>query len=81
MATLTIKNIPDSLYSELKKKAASNHRSLNSEAILSLVQSVHQSGVSSKDILSKARELRVKANSNFILNDNVINDAKNQGRS
>ena len=81
MATLTIKNIPDALYNDLKHKAAQNHRSLNSEAIVSLVQAVHQRDVSAVSILSKARELRVKKNTIIQLTDNIINDAKDEGRS
>jgi plasmid stability protein len=34
MATLTIRNLPDSLYAQLKARAAAHRRSINSEAIL-----------------------------------------------
>ena len=34
MATLTIKNIPDDLYEELKQRAATNRRSINNEVIM-----------------------------------------------
>jgi plasmid stability protein len=33
MATLTIRNVPDDLYAELKARAARNRRSLNQEAL------------------------------------------------
>jgi len=33
MATLVIKNLPDSLYARLKARALRNHRSLNKEAV------------------------------------------------
>ena len=36
MATLTIKNLPDSLYAQLKARAAKHRRSINSEAILTV---------------------------------------------
>ena len=36
MATLTIKNLPDALYAELKARAAAHRRSINSEAILAV---------------------------------------------
>ncbi len=81
MATLTIKNIPDSLYHELKNKAARNHRSLNSEAIVSLVQAVHQPELSVKTVLSRARALRVKENTIMQLTNDIIKNAKEEGRS
>ena len=40
MATLTIKNLPDKLYAQLKARAAEHRRSLNSEAILAVEQSL-----------------------------------------
>ncbi|HEX2095407.1 MAG TPA: Arc family DNA-binding protein [Longimicrobiaceae bacterium] len=40
MANLTVKNIPDELYEQLKRRAAENRRSLNSEAIVCLEQAV-----------------------------------------
>ncbi len=40
MATLTLKNVPDALYSRLKARASRNHRSLNREAIHCLETSV-----------------------------------------
>ena len=36
MATLTLKNVPDDLYAQLKARAAEHRRSLNREAILCL---------------------------------------------
>jgi plasmid stability protein len=40
MATLTLKNVPDSLYARLKLAAARNRRSLNQEAIAQLEQTL-----------------------------------------
>jgi plasmid stability protein len=80
MATLTIKNIPDKLYQELKQKAAINHRSINSEVIVSLEQVLHKSHISAKKMLERARELRVKANAEIHLTDKVLKDAKERGR-
>ena len=36
MATLTIKNIPDEVYEQLKQRAARHRRSVNSEVIVCL---------------------------------------------
>ncbi len=80
MATMTIKNIPDDLYQNLKQQAAANHRSLNSEAIVSLSQAIHKRDASAQNILLKARALRVKDNAVIRLTNDVINDAKQEGR-
>jgi len=80
MATLTIKNMPDALYQDLKQQAMLNHRSLNSEAIVSLTLIVNRSSASAQNILLKARALRVKENTVIDLTDEVINHAKQQGR-
>lgn len=80
MATLTIKNIPDELYLEIKQQALINHRSINSEVIVSLTQAVHKGSAFAQNILSKARALRVKENATINLTDDIINEAKEQGR-
>jgi plasmid stability protein len=80
MATLTIKNIPDTLYQDLKEQALSNHRSLNKEVIVSLERSVHKSHNYSRAILLNARALRIRENSTIQLTNPVINKAKQQGR-
>ena len=80
MATLTIKNMPDVLYQDLKQQAILNHRSLNSEAIVSLTLVVNKNSTSPQNILWKARALRVKENAVIDLTDKIINNAKQQGR-
>ena len=40
MATMTIKNIPDELYEELKQRAAANRRSINNEVIVLIERAV-----------------------------------------
>jgi len=80
MATLTIKNMPDALYQDLKQQALMNHRSLNSEAIVSLTLVVNKNRGSAENILLKARALRVNENPIINLTDEVINNAKQQGR-
>lgn len=80
MATLTIKNMPDELYQDLKQQAMMNHRSLNSEAIVSLALVVNKNRVSAENVLLKARALRVKENPTIVLTDEVIKNAKEEGR-
>ncbi len=74
MATLTIKNMPDTLYQSLKKQAMLNHRSLNREAIVSLTLVVNKTPTSAQNILLKARALRVKENPIMALTDEVIHN-------
>ena len=59
MATITIKNIPDPLYEELKASAKANHRSINSEVIFAIKLAVLRPGVQDVDaFLEKARKIR-----------------------
>lgn len=72
--------MPDALYQELKQQAMQNHRSLNSEAIVSLTMVVNKNRTSAQNILLNARAIRVKENSTIELTDEIINKAKQQGR-
>lgn len=58
MPSLTLRDIPEELLDLLKQNATLNHRSMNSEIIARLEQSVHPKRMSVDDILTKARELR-----------------------
>ncbi len=80
MATLTIKNMPDDLYQDLKQQAILHRRSLNSEAIVSLALVVNKSSANAQNILLKARVLRVKENPIIDLTEEILNNAKQQGR-
>jgi len=61
MRTITVKNIPDDLYERLRKTAADNRRSMNSEVIVCIERAVHSRKQGTPDdILAKARELRQK---------------------
>jgi plasmid stability protein len=80
MASITIKNIPDSIYERLKKHAAANRRSLNSEIIHLIEQAVTSQPVDPEVILERARQLRENGPS-YRLSDEEFNQAKRQGRS
>lgn len=56
--TLTLKNIPDELYSRLKMAAQAHRRSLNNEAILCLEAVLLPSRVTPGQRLARARKLR-----------------------
>ncbi len=56
--TLTLKNIPDTVYERLKASAAQHRRSLNSEAIVCLEAVLSPAAPSSIERLHRARALR-----------------------
>jgi antitoxin FitA len=58
--TLTLKNIPDEVYSRLKAAAEAHRRSLNSEAIVCLEAVLVPSKVTPGERLARARELRAE---------------------
>jgi antitoxin FitA len=56
--TLTLKNIPDEIYTRLKDLAAAHRRSLNSEAINCLESVLVHNKISPAERLERARDLR-----------------------
>jgi len=80
MPALTIKNIPDDLYNELKYVAKQHHRSINSEVIVSLKRVLLPQKTSSEDVLSSIQTLRSQITPDVITTDD-IDQAINEGRS
>ena len=58
MITLTIKGISKEAHRELKKRAATHGRSLNTEAIAVLEASVRSTPVDAGAVIQQAREFR-----------------------
>ena len=58
MITITIKGISKEAHRELKKRAATHGRSLNTEAIAVLESSVRSVPVEAEGIIQKARQFR-----------------------
>lgn len=58
MPALTIKNIPDDLYNELKEIAKQNHRSINSEVIVCLERSLRVRRIAPEERLKLIRTVR-----------------------
>lgn len=79
MVSVTIKNIPDELYEQLKMSASAHHRSINSELIVCLERVLLPTKVSTKDRLATAKALRVRVNASRI-NVAELNEAKRVGR-
>jgi len=78
LPSITIKNIPEQLYKKIKEKAEAQRRSINSEIIYSLEQSVNADRVSEDEILYEARKFR--KNIPKILSNDEISAAIKEGR-
>lgn len=77
--TLTLKNIPDSVYERLKRSAQAHRRSLNSEAIVCLEAVLLPASSTMEEKLARARELRsALPKGKFKLSE--INTEKRRGR-
>lgn len=79
MATMTIKNVPDDLYNELKQRAETNRRSLNNEVILLIERSLRSYRPSPEEIEQNARRLR-ELTAHYHLSNEELNEWKNKGR-
>ena len=77
--TLTLKNIPDSVYERLKLSAEIHRRSLNSEAIVCLESVLLPTRIMPDERLARARELRA-ALSQGKVHARDIDAAKREGR-
>ena len=79
MPTLTVKNIPEDLYVQLKQVAALNRRSINSEIIVCIEKAIRSRAITPEEILGKARVLREKT-AGYRITDDDFNQAKWEGR-
>jgi len=79
MPALTIKNLPDDLYEELKQLAESHRRSINSEVIVCLEKVLRPNRLSIDERIQKAKMLREKIQGDPVSPDDIEN-AINQGR-
>ena len=79
MPTLTLKNIPDDLYTQLKEYARINRRSINSEIIVCIEKTVRSNRIVHETILTKARNLR-ESTSQYTITDEEFDQAKTAGR-
>ena len=79
MPAITLKNIPDSLYAQLKVAATAHHRSLNSEILYCVERTLGAHKINASEHIEVARKLRAKT-AHHILTEQELNDAKNEGR-
>ena len=78
MPSITVKNIPEPIYQQLKKRAQAQHRSINSEIIACLEQTTLPHRISPEEILRQARNMRQQAKGS--LSAQQIQNAIDQGR-
>jgi len=79
MATITVKDIPDELYRQLKTAAASNRRSINREIISRIEQSLRSRRVTANEILARVRLLQANYGERAV-SIGEIDDARRVGR-
>ena len=81
MATLTIKNLPDEIYTALTRTAKKHRRSINSEAIVRLERSLESAAPDIDETVKEIRRSRelMKAKGIWLTNE-IIELAKNEGR-
>jgi plasmid stability protein len=81
MATITVKNIPDDLYADLKQAAQQNHRSINSEVIVCVEQALRseRAPMDVEAILARAERLSELTKMHPIT-DEEFSEAKRAGR-
>ena len=79
MPAITLKNIPDDLYIKIKKSAELNFRSINSEILFRLKSSIAQKKPEVDYLLSQIHNINRQIHISM-LNDKLIDQAKNEGR-
>ena len=79
MARVTVRGIPDHLYRRLKKRAAENRRSINSEIIVCLERYLRGTPVDPEDFLRRADLLRERL-ALPPLTEECLHAAKSAGR-
>ena len=79
MTTITVKNLPDDLYTELKEMAKANRRSINSEVIICIEQRLRHKQRKAGDIVQKARRVR-RLTDHHPITEAQLEAAKIEGR-
>ena len=80
MPALTVKNIPDDLYTQLKQAARAHRRSLNSEILYCVEKSLGTHKIDISEHLAVARSLR-EITAAHPLSDDEIDAVKHEGRA
>ena len=80
MATVTLKNIPDDLYTKLKTEAARNRRSINSEIIVCIERRLLPERLPAETIIDRARRLRAGM-TDRVFTIEELEQARREGRA
>ena len=80
MPSLTVKNIPEDLYEQLKHAANAHHRSINSELINCLEKALLPRKITQQERLDSARALRSQVNAT-VIDAAELDEAKRTGRA
>lgn len=71
MRNITVKNIPEDVYSQLKQSARINRRSINQEIIVCIESSVQGTRTEPQHLLETARRLRKKTAAHPLSNEEL----------
>ncbi|MEY4210467.1 MAG: hypothetical protein RLZ92_847 [Pseudomonadota bacterium] len=71
MPALTIKNIPESLFEQLKSAAEQHRRSINSEVLICIEQALIAKKSDPSERLKRIEQLRASISANSISLDNI----------
>ena len=78
MPTITVKNIPEDVYERFKMQAKANRRSINNEIIRLMERAVFSYRIDPEEMIERARIIRESLD--FVVTEEEINRAKNEGR-
>ena len=79
MPSITVKNIPDAVYERVRRLAAANRRSINSEIIVCLERAVGSRRKDVETTLVEARLIRERT-AEYRIDDAAFEEAKRRGR-
>ncbi len=79
MATITVKNIPDELYKELKNTASVHRRSINSEVIFCIENTIKSKKIDPAEFITKIDDF-YKNLDVPLLTDDKLKEFKEKGR-
>jgi plasmid stability protein len=79
MPTITVKNMPDDIYEDLKNSASIHRRSINSEVIFCIEKAVRSHRLDPNEFFTRVEAMRNKIDVPP-LTDALLRQAKGEGR-
>ncbi len=80
MPTITVKNVPDDIYEDLKNSASIHRRSINSEVIFCIEKAVRSHRLDPNELFIRVEAIRNKIDVPP-LTDAVLRQARGDGRA